>query len=221
MHLRISKTRFKICSRRGNEAESLEYSNNSASSRRRLRAKSHRRAGFTLIEATIAVGLGMLVLAVVASLILYSARTFSAMTNYVDLDLHSRCALDIISREVRQATAVADCRTNGSVSFITLTNADDSTSIKVSWNMDAATLSLEKTGLPPMVVLTGCDRWRVWLYNRAPNVSSTNLSFNTAANLASCKVVNMSWECSRTILGSKLNTESVQTAQIVLRNKVN
>jgi hypothetical protein len=184
----------------------------------------HRRAGFTLIEATVAAGLGTLVLAVVAALIVYSAHTFSAMTNYVDLDLHSRCALDIISREVRQATAVVDCRTNGSVSYITLTNADDSTSLKVSWNMDAATLSLEKTGLPPMIVMTGCDRWRVSLFNRAPNFSTTNLSFNPinpANNLASCKVVNMSWKCSRTILGSKLNTESVQTAQIVLRNKVN
>jgi Tfp pilus assembly protein PilW len=183
--------------------------------------QNHSRAGFTLIEATIAMGLGTLVLAVVASLIVYSARTFSAMTNYVDLDLHSRCALDIISREVRQATAVVDCRTNGSISFITLTNADDATSLKVSWNMDAATLSLEKTGVPPMVVLTGCDRWRVGLYNRAPNLSSTNLSFNPALDLASCKVVNMSWKCSRTILGSKLNTESVQTAQVVLRNKIN
>ncbi len=179
------------------------------------------RAGFTLIEATVAVGLGTLVMAVVASLIVYSAKTFSAMGNYVDMDLHSRCALDIISREVRQATAVVDCRTNGSVSYITLTNTDTSSFVKVSWDMDAATLSLEKTGWAPQVVLTGCDRWRVWLYNRAPNISSGNLSFNAATSLANCKLVNMSWKCSRSILGSKLNTESVQTAQIVLRNKVN
>jgi hypothetical protein len=180
-----------------------------------------RRGGFTLIEASVAFGLATLVLAVVASIMVYSARTFSAMGNYVDLDLHSRQALDIISREVRQATAVADCQTNASVCYITLTNADDLSFVKISWNKDAATLSLEKTGLDPMVVLTGCDRWKVWLYNRAPNINSTNLSFNPATSLANCKLVNMSWKCSRTILGSKLNTESVQTAQIVLRNKVN
>jgi Tfp pilus assembly protein PilW len=179
------------------------------------------RRGFTLIEAVVAFGLATLVMAVVASLIVYSARTFSAMGNYVDLDLHSRCALDIISREVRQATAVVDCRTNGSVSYITFTNTDSSSFVKVSWNMDAATLSLEKTGVAPQVVLTGCDRWRVWLYNRAPNISSSNLTFNAATSLADCKLVNMSWKCSRRILGNKLNTESVQTAQIVLRNKVN
>jgi hypothetical protein len=179
------------------------------------------RAGFTLIEGVVALGLATLIMGVVASLIVYSARTFSAMSNYVDLDLHSRCALDIISREVRQATAVVDCRTNGSVSFITLTNAGDSSFVKVSWNMDAATLSLEKTGIAPRVIMTGCDRWKVSLFNRAPNISSGNLTFNAATNLANCKLVSMSWKCSRSILGSKLNTESVQTAQIVLRNKVN
>jgi len=77
---------------------------------------------------------------------------------------------------VRGATAVVDCRTNGSVSYITLTNADDMTFTKIAWNSDAATLSLQKTGVPPMVILTGCDRWRVWLYNRAPNISGNTLS---------------------------------------------
>jgi hypothetical protein len=184
------------------------------------KSQSRRSRGFTLIETVVAVGLATLVMAVLATLSIYSARTFSAMSNYVDLDVHSRNALDIIAREVRQSTAVVDCRTNGSVSYITLTNVDTASFVKVSWNMDAATLSLQKTGQPTQVVLTGCDRWQTWLFNRAPNVNSTNLSFNAATNLASCKLVNMSWKCSRTILGSKLNTESVQTAQIVLRNKV-
>ena len=44
---------------------------------------------------------------------------------------------------------------------------------------------------------------------------------NTAGayDLSTCKLINMTRKCSRTILGSKLNTESVQTAQVVLRNK--
>jgi hypothetical protein len=40
-----------------------------------------------------------------------------------------------------------------------------------------------------------------------------------AYDLSVCKLINMTWKCSRTVLGSKLNTESVQTAQVVLRNK--
>ncbi len=183
-------------------------------------SKTHRTAAFTLVEASVAVGLGTLILAVVAYLSIYSARTFSAMGNYVDLDMHSRNALDIISREVRQATAVIDRQTNSGVSYITLTNSDSMTTFKIAWVPDAATVSIEKTGEPRKIVLTGCDDWNVWLYNRAPNLNSTNISFNAATNLTDCKLVNMSWRCSRSILGTKINTESVQTAQIVLRNKV-
>lgn len=177
-------------------------------------------AGFTLVEAMIATALGTLVMAVVAALSIYSARTFNAMSNYVDLDVHSRNALDVIGREVRNSTAVVDCRTNVAVNYIVLTNTDSATFVKITWDTNAATLTLDKTGQPTQTLLTGCDRWKVWLYNRAPTLTSTNISFNLATNLASCKLVNMSWKCSRLILGSKLNTESVQTAQIVLRNKV-
>jgi len=182
--------------------------------------RTRRTSAFTLVEASIAVGLGTLILAVVASLSVYSARTFGALSNSVDLDMRSRNALDIISREVRQATAVVDRQTNAGVSYITLTNTDALSSFQISWVPESGTLFVQKSGQPRQVVLTGCDNWNVWLYNRAPNLNPTNLSFNAATNLASCKLVNMSWRCSRTILGSKINTESVQTAQIVLRNKV-
>lgn len=179
------------------------------------------RAGFTLVEAVVAVALGTLVLAVVASITVYSSRTFSAISNYVDLDAHSRFALDIISREARQCTAVTDCQTNGSIVTITLTNMPSVTMMKLIYNSTAGTLTFQRSNQPDKVLLTGCDRWNIWLYTRAPSVTATNIAFNAATNLATCKLINMSWKCSRTIMGSKLNTESVQTAQIVLRNKVN
>src|SRR4051812_8348664 len=177
-------------------------------------------AGFTLVEAMVATAIGTLIMAVMAALSVYSARTFSAMGNYVDLDMHSRNALDVIAREMRQSTGVVDSKTNSGINYLTLTNTDTATYVKITWNSDAGTLALDKTGQGTQVLLTGCDKWKFWLYNRAPNLNPTNLSFNLATNLADCKLVNMSWKCSRTILGSKLNTESVQTAQIVLRNKV-
>ena len=142
------------------------------------------------------------------------------MGNYVDLDVHSRYALDIIGREARQATAVVDYQTTNGLSYITLTNVEAASSVKITYYSNNALLTFKKTGLAEKVILTGCDRWQAWLYNRAPAVSSTNITFNPASDLASCKLINMSWKCSRSIMGSKINTESVQTAQIVLRNKV-
>lgn len=46
-------------------------------------------------------------------------------------------------------------------------------------------------------------------------------AINTAGqlDLSLCKLIKVYWKCSRNILGQKVNTESVQAAQIVLRNK--
>jgi hypothetical protein len=40
----------------------------------------------------------------------------------------------------------------------------------------------------------------------------------TASTPSQVKLISVSWRCSRTILGAKVNTESVQTAQICIRN---
>ncbi len=185
------------------------------------RVQSRKSAAFTLVEVMVATAIATLVTTVLVSLSIYGARSFNAMSNYVDLDLHSRNALDVISRELREATAVLDCRTNASTNYIVLTNSSTLARIKLSWLTNAGTLVLEKTGQSSQTLLIGCSDWRLGLFTRAPIVTSSNLTFNTATNLASCKLINMSWKCSRSILRNKVNTETVQTAQIVLRNKVN
>ena len=93
-----------------------------------------------------------------------------------------------------------------------------------TWQASTQSLACQKPGEPDQVYLTECDRWDFELFQRAPQKSGSYVFFpatNSAGayDLSICKLINMSWKCSRTILGSKLNTESVQTAQIVLRNK--
>jgi hypothetical protein len=73
--------------------------------------------------------------------------------------------------------------------------------------------------------LTECDAWNFALYQRTPYVTTTNVLYYPATNDAGvfdvnlCKLINLSWKCSRTIFAQKVNTESVQAAQIVLRSK--
>jgi type II secretory pathway component PulJ len=183
-----------------------------------------RKVGFTLVEVMISVGLGSLLLAVVVGLVTYGARTFVAMGNYIDLDEQSRNAIDVIGREVRSASAIHDFQTNSSARFLTLTNRLTHTGVKISYDASDRKLFFRKGTAPEKVLLTQCDQWDFWLYDRAP--VATNLTFHAATNGTGqldanfSKVINMSWNCSRTILGAKLTTESVQTAQIVLRNKV-
>jgi hypothetical protein len=180
-----------------------------------------------LPELLVAVGISSLLLAVVLAVNVFGAKSFVSIGNYVNLDCKSRNTLDVLSREIRNATAVVSFQTNLPIRSLTLTNATLGKTISLTYNATARTLVFTKTGQPAQTFLTECDRWDFALYSRAPVLSSNNITFHFATNAAGaldvkfCKLINMSWKCSRTIIGSKQNTESVQTAQIVLRNKVN
>jgi hypothetical protein len=177
------------------------------------------------VELMIATGLGTLVLSAVAFLSLYGARSSVAVCNYTDLDARSRNALDVISREIRQATAVTAFVTDLPTKSLTLFNADQGKTTTLTWDSNARTMVFGVTGQPDQTVLTECDRWDFSLYQRTPRITGANILYYPATNGAGkldpslCKLINMSWKCSRTILGQKVNTETVQTAQIVLRNK--
>jgi len=182
-------------------------------------------AGFTLVEFMVCVALGVLVLGVVVSLTTFSTRSFVSLGNYADLDNQSRNTLDAVCRDLRQATAVLAIQTNLPVLSLTLTNANLGQAMKLTWNSNAATFVYSNSYYGAQTELTGCDTWNFALFQRTPQVTATNITFFLATNgagvldLTICKLVDMSWKCSRTILSQKINTESVQTAQIVLRNK--
>lgn len=173
----------------------------------------------------IATSLGSMVLAAVGLLTLYGAKTSVAVVNYTDLDGKSRYALDLISREIRQANAVLSYQTNASFKTFTLTNNDQAAAITLTWDAGAGTVTMAKTGQPTVTNLTQCDRWDFAFYQRTPWVTGTNIIFYPATNsagsldLSLCKLISMSWKCSRAIMGAKIDTESVQTSEIVLRNK--
>src|SRR5258707_14680982 len=78
------------------------------------------RRGWTMVEMMVAIGAGSLLLTAVAQITVFTARSFVAMGNYADLDRASRNALDVISREIRQAKSVGSYST----SSLQLTNID-------------------------------------------------------------------------------------------------
>ena len=180
----------------------------------------------TLLEMLVVTALAGVLMTVAGYLTVFSARSLQSLGNYSDLDMQSRVALDLVSREFRQGTALVAFQTNAPDKSLTLTNANLGKAINLSWNSSARSLVLTLGTEVPRVLLTECDRWDFTLYSRAPNVTPTNIMFYLSTNgagvldPAQCKLIDMSWKCSRQILGAKINTESVQTAQIVLRNKV-
>src|SRR5205807_3583639 len=68
--------------------------------------------GMTLVETLIATGIGTVILTAVMAVSLFSARSFAALGNYVDLDIKSRQALDLMSQDIRQVDALTSYATN-------------------------------------------------------------------------------------------------------------
>jgi hypothetical protein len=180
---------------------------------------------FTLPEIMVASSVGLIVLAAVGFMSIYASRSSVAVINYTDLEAKSRYALDVISRELRQASAVLSFQSSSTLKSLTLTNMDQGASIVLTYDVNARTLALDKTGVSRMTVLTECDRWDYGLYQRTPLVTSTNVVYYLATNGSGtldpklCKLVDLSWKCSRFVTAQRLSTESVQAAQFVLRNK--
>ena len=169
-----------------------------------LRAKAS--PGFTLIEFMITVVISVFVIASILTLVVISMQNCVATANYVRMNDQSRNVMDHISREIRNATQVMAVTTNTS---LVLTNANKQTSINITYNSISNNLTLT-TNQVTTATLTGCTNFSLQVLNRDSQIS-TNPPVDG-------KIVNMSWKCSRHIIGSQFNTEVVQTAQVVLRN---
>ena len=186
-----------------------------------------RRAGAALAEWLMAVGVGGLLMAVLASFSAYSARFFITLNNYVDLDRQSRLAMDRMGQEIRQAEKVTAYAANR-ITFLVGSNQ-----VTYAYAADSKKLTRQVGNATPQTLLTGCDSARFDIYQRqATNVDLTAgvnqilgllpISLTPAYPAATpdtAKIVQLSWNCSRSILGKTANTESSQFARIVIRKQ--
>jgi prepilin-type N-terminal cleavage/methylation domain-containing protein len=163
----------------------------------------------TLIELMIGAAIGSLVLATAATVSINSSRSFAAMVNYTDLDRASCHTLDVMSRDIREAKGLGSVSASG-ISFVNM----DGSATAYRFNADARTLTRTLNRVS-RVMLADCDFARFNVSQRTP---SNNFAFFPATNAATAKLVDVSWKCSRVILGRRTTTESVQTARIVIRN---
>src|SRR4051794_9587163 len=68
--------------------------------------------GLTLIEMLIATGIGAIMILIIVTLTAYAERSFALTSSHVDLESRSRFALDKLTTQLHQATAVIACQTN-------------------------------------------------------------------------------------------------------------
>lgn len=178
-------------------------------------SKTQRESGLSLLEMMVAMGIGTMLLAAMAAFAVFTSRSFVATGNYADLDRASRATLDTLTRDIRQARSMSTYKTNQ----IVLKDHDNNT-LTYTWDPSASTFSRKGTN-GTVVLLQQCDYLNFNISQRNP---SNNFTFYPAVNASGqldptlAKLVDVSWRCSRKILGQKVNTESVQTAKIVMRN---
>lgn len=169
------------------------------------------RAGFTLVELLVTLAVGSLLCIAIAVLGLYAGRSFAGLVNYTELDARSRNALDRMTRDIRQVNRLT---------ANTATRLDfedwDGAPLHYDYSPGDRTLARVKGG-DTEVLLTECDSLAFAIYQRNP-ISGTYNQFPTASPAAT-KLINVTWTCSRKILGTTMNTENVQTAKIIIRQQ--
>jgi hypothetical protein len=180
-------------------------------------------AGFTLIEMMTSVGLGMIVLTGAAILYINGNECFVAMANYQNLDKYSSNAMDLLSKEIRAASGVISTNSTS----ILFTNRVRGGAFSVNYYTNYNSLVLKDvsgniistdTGQSSVTNLVGCVTWTYSTFMGVPNIGTSDFTFQPPTQLGEIEVIQMNWRCQRTYIGRAITTESVQTAQIVMRN---
>ena len=182
----------------------MEFNRISTRPKRRL-------SGFTLPEVLVASGLSGIVLMALAAASMFTARSFSSISNHHELDQKSRVALDRMTKLIRQSDSLTAYEPT-SMTFNHGTNG-----VLQYTYLPVRRELVETIGNSIRVVLTECDHvnFRVFQRNTASNTFN---QFPAVVGLSDAKLVQMKWTCSRKILGTKFNVEHAQSAKIVLRN---
>ena len=169
-------------------------------------------AGVSIIETWFAVGIFALLMAALASFCLYTSKSFAGLINYVDLEQKSQMALDTMTKEIRQTQCLTSI-TNNQLIFLD----GDNVALSYTYNPTTRTLIRGKGGTNK-TLLTECDFLCFSNFQRNP-VEGAYEQYPVTISPTNTKLVSVTWVCSRQIIGSKLNTESVQTAKIVIRKQ--
>ena len=169
-----------------------------------------RRSGFSIIEYLVTMTIIAVIVALGAAVSGNFMRSVGFLTSAVDLDAKSRLAIDRMSREIRGCDAIDEAWTNGLVlrSGTNLTTFEYIPATRQLIRADADSTE---------VYLKGCDSVRFHLFGR--NTLAGGYDYYPPAGTTNCKIVQISWVCSRRMLGLKPATGRMQSARVVIRNQ--
>ena len=166
--------------------------------------------GMTLPEVLIGSAVGVLVLGAAMGLLMFANKSFAMQFNYVDMSSEAQAAVDRLSQQVRQTRALASFSSN-QLDFIDF----DGKHLTITYSPNERVLRQTKDDISK-VLLEGCDALSFAMFRRTAQFGTD--AFYPTTDPSACRIIQLQWDSSRTILGRKLTTDSMQTARVVLRN---
>ena len=174
--------------------------------------------GASLVELLVALGVAALFLSGMASMLSYNARSCAALANYVDLDRASRNALDIMTKEIRQANRLTAYSTNNLTFEMINASSGATSTVAYVYSPGAATLTRQSGGQNTVLLRSiSPNTLQFSIFQRNPVGGAVDQYSTTDPTL--CKVVQLAWTCSRSVLGTRINSESVESAKVVIRKE--
>ena len=164
----------------------------------------------TLPDLLLALAIGSLLLVVLASVTVYSSRSFYSFNQYSDMNARTVLAMDRMSREIRGCRGVV----SASSTELVLSRGSNQTSLQFTYDPVARTLSRTADD-QRTILLTECNSFQFALYRRYPVAGTFEQLPATAPGQA--RVVSLNWTCSRQVPGQPTATDQSQTARILLR----
>ncbi len=171
----------------------------------------------TLVEIMVAMGIGSLILLVLGSVTLYSARSFSSMANYSEINRMSRKALDEMTRDIRQSRGLVSFTTSPETSVLVFrTDSVGTNAFSLIHDKKTGVLKQVRAGAEN-ILSTDCSYFEARLFQRNP-IENT-LTFVPTTEPAKCKLVQLDYTFSRRTGPFITNSESVQSMKIVIRKR--
>lgn len=186
----------------------------------KLPSKRRSKFGWTLVEMMVATGLFSISSIALGTIFIFSIKSFASMANYASLDRANRAAMDVLTREIRQAKLVTGYVTNSSGNSLSIRNGNGQ---DVTYSFDSANRQFSRTvNGYSQLLLSDCNLLSFNLFQRTPQAGNFGMfpvSFDNYTQ--SVKVVQLSWKTSRQIPAGPVNSENIQTARIVIRKQQN
>jgi Tfp pilus assembly protein PilW len=166
----------------------------------------------TLVEMLISLFIGSLLLLGMVMLGVYTTRSFAALGNYMELDKNSRNTLDRMTQIIRESDGILDWSNHQ------ITVSYHTQPLSFTYSPSSKKLMMTETNGTQRTLLNGCDFLDFQIFQRT-SMAGVYDQYPITADEAVAKIVQISWVCSRSLIGNLINSESVQSAKIVIRKQ--